>query len=115
MPRDEATLADLHRAARLALQFRGDMDGPAFLADLKTQAAVLHELLVIGEGVKRLSSEFRQSHPQMPWRAMAGMRDKLVHAYDQVDLEEVWKTLRDDLPRLLGFLAPLLTEEDRRY
>ena len=47
-------------------------------------------LEILGEATKRLSPEFRRLHPDLPWRAMAGMRDVLIHAYDQVDLEEVW-------------------------
>jgi len=111
---DEATLADLYKAARLVLRFTEGADKQAFLADPKTQAAVLHELLVIGEAAKRLSQGFRDSHPQLPWRAMAGMRDKLIHAYDAVDIEEVWKTLRVDVPGLVDFLAPLVGREDRQ-
>lgn len=49
----------------------------------------------------------------MPWKAMAGMRDHLIHAYDAVDLEEVWKTVQNDIPRLLSFLDPLVPKEDR--
>ena len=110
---DDATLLDLAKAARLAVRFAEGFDRDAFLADAKTQAAVLHELLVIGEAVKRLSEAFRTAHPDIPWRAMAGMRDKLIHAYDAVDIEEVWKTLRGDIPALIDFLRPLLAEEDR--
>jgi len=107
MPRDDATLLDILRAARLAVVFKGDLDQSAFLNDLKTQSAILHQLLVLGEAVKRLSEEFRTSHPAMPWRMMAGMRDKLIHAYDAVDLEEVWKTVSIDIPHLITLLAPL--------
>ncbi|HUU22435.1 MAG TPA: DUF86 domain-containing protein [Phycisphaerae bacterium] len=110
---DEATLVDLDRASRLALRFAEGYDRDAFLADAKTQAAVLHELLVLGEAAKRLSQTFRDAHPQVPWRAIAGMRDKLIHAYDAVDIEEVWKTLRADIPALLTFLTPLVEPEDR--
>jgi uncharacterized protein with HEPN domain len=110
---DEATLVDLYKAARLALRFVEGMDRNDFFADLKAQAAVLHELMIIGEAVKRLSQGFRDSHPEIRWRAMAGMRDKLIHAYDTVDLEEVWKTVRADVPELLAFLEPLVSPEDR--
>jgi uncharacterized protein with HEPN domain len=55
----------------------------------KTQSAVLHQLLVIGEAVKRLSQDFRRDHPEIPFALIAGMRDKLIHEYDDVDLEEV--------------------------
>jgi uncharacterized protein with HEPN domain len=67
MPRDDAILADMHRAARLALDFVLGMDQAAFTADLKTQSAVLHQLLVLGEAAKRLSGPFRDAHPQVPW------------------------------------------------
>lgn len=75
---------------------------------------MLHELLVIGEAAKRLSPEFRREHPQVPWKSVAGMRDQLIHAYDAVDLEEVWKTLNCDIPQLLAFLEPLLPESTDR-
>jgi uncharacterized protein with HEPN domain len=107
MPRDDATLLDILRAARLAVVFTRDLDKPAFLHDLKTQSAVLHQLLVLGEAVKRLSEEFRTSHPAIPWRMIAGMRDQLIHAYDAVDLDEVWKTVSIDIPQLITRLAPL--------
>jgi uncharacterized protein with HEPN domain len=107
MSRDDATLLDILRAARLALEFRGPADRSAFLGDLKTQAAVLHELLVLGEAVKRLSPSFRQRHAGIPWRAAAGMRDRLLHGYDDVDLELVWKTLEEDLPALIDRLKEL--------
>jgi len=110
---DEATLVDLYTAARLATGFAEGYDRGAFLADAKTQAAVLHELMVIGEAAKRLSPGFRAAHQQIPWQAMAGMRDKLIHAYDAVDVEEVWKTVRADIPTLIEFLTPLLAPPDR--
>ena len=91
MPRDEAHVLDILKAAHLAIEFRGTADKEAFLADAKTQSAVLHQLLVIGEAVKRLSPEFREVHPGVPWKLLAGTRDKLIHFYEGVDLEEVWK------------------------
>lgn len=104
---DQATVLDLVQAARLVLEFRGSLDKPAFLADLKTQSAILHQLLIFGEAAKRLSEAFRARHPSIPWKLMAGLRDKLIHAYDEVDLEEVWKTATVDLPRLLPALEAL--------
>ncbi len=107
MSRDDATLLDILKACQLALDFAANMDRVAFLADVKTQAAVVHELLVLGEAVKRLSTEFTARVPGVPWKAIAGMRDKLIHHYDAVDAEEVWKALSADVPRLLETLAPL--------
>lgn len=61
-----------------------------FVARDYLQDAVIRCLEILGEATKRLSPEVRRLHPDLPWRAMAGMRDVLIHAYDQVDLEEVW-------------------------
>ncbi|MEE8522734.1 MAG: DUF86 domain-containing protein, partial [Thermoanaerobaculia bacterium] len=101
------TLLDILRAASLALEFKADLDRSAFFADLKTQSAVLHQLMILGEAVKRLSDAFREQHPETPWRGYAGMRDRLIHGYDGVDLEEVWRTLEGDLPDLLAAVEPL--------
>ena len=108
MQRDQVTLLDIARAARLAADFVADMDREAFLADTKTQSAVLHQLLVVGEAVKRLSDEFRAAHAETPWGLIAGMRDKLIHAYDEVDLDQVWVTVQRDVPALLRQIEPVL-------
>ena len=110
MPRDDAHVLDILKAARLAIEFKGSADKAAFLADAKTQSAVLHQLLVIGEAVKRLSPEFRAAHPEVPWRLIAGARDKLIHFYEGVDLEEVWKMVTSDLPELIRMIEPLAPE-----
>jgi uncharacterized protein with HEPN domain len=107
LPRDEAHVLDILKAAHLAIEFRGPTHKEAFLADAKTQSAVLHQLLVIGEAVKRLSPEFREVHPGVPWKLLAGTRDKLIHFYEGVDLEEVWKMVTSDLPRLIRQIEPL--------
>ena len=107
MSRDDAAILDALRACRLTVNFCAGMDEAAFLNDLKTQSAVLHQLLLLGEGVKRLSEGFRQSHAEVPWRVIARMRDKPIHEYDEVDLQEVWKTTERDIPELIGLLEPL--------
>jgi uncharacterized protein with HEPN domain len=108
MPRDDATLLDIVNAAHLIQTFIQDMTQEAFLGDLKTQSAVLHQITVIGEAVKRLSQAFRERHPILPWSLMAGMRDHLIHGYDAIDLDEVWKTATCDMPEVLIKIEPLL-------
>jgi len=107
LPRDDAHLLDILKGARLAIEFKGLAGKAEFLEDAKTQSAVLHQLLIIGEAVKRISPEFRAAHPEVPWRLIAGTRDKLIHSYEGVDLEEVWKMLISDLPQLIRWIEPL--------
>lgn len=108
MPQDEAVLLDISGAAARIRNFIADLTQEDFLEDIKTQSAVLHQLLVLGEATKRLSDEFRTENPGIQWRLMAGMRDILIHAYDTVDLDEVWKTATMDIPELLSTIQPLL-------
>jgi uncharacterized protein with HEPN domain len=110
--KDTATLLDIARAARLIEDFKGDLSKAAFLEDIKTQSAILHQILIIGEAVKRLSSEFRARLTTIPWKLIAGMRNTLIHEYDDVDLDEVWKTASVDIPALLSALEPFLPREE---
>lgn len=100
------------RSAKLITEFRSGIDKSAFVQDLKTQSAILHQLMVMGEAVKRLSKEFRGQHPEVPWTLIAGMRDKLIHGYDIVDIEEVWQTATEDVPSLLEMIQRLKTDRD---
>jgi uncharacterized protein with HEPN domain len=111
MSRDDATLLDIARAAHLILEFKQGMNKPEFLQDIKTQSSILHQLMVMGEAAKRLSREYCTNHPEIPWALVAGMRDKLIHGYDIVDLDEVWKTANTDVPELLSLLQPLLPQQ----
>lgn len=111
MSRDDATLLDMLTAARRAAQFASGLTRDQLRDDLKTQSAILHQLLVLGEAAKRLSDSFRQAHPESPWKAIAGMRDRIIHGYDDVDLREVWRTIETDLPTLIAALERLVPEK----
>jgi uncharacterized protein with HEPN domain len=87
--RDRQALIDIRGVLDRALGYPIDSE-EAFLAKDYLQDAVIRCLEILGEATKRLSPEVCLLHPDLPWRAMAGMRDVLIHAYDQVDLEEVW-------------------------
>jgi uncharacterized protein with HEPN domain len=110
--RDNSSLLDIAGAARKVLQYKSDMDKSSFLSDDKTQSAIVFQLLIIGEAVKRLSVELRDQHPEIPWSLIAKMRDNLIHRYDNIDADEVWKTSDQDIPALLGNLEPLLPKKD---
>jgi uncharacterized protein with HEPN domain len=105
---DEATLLDIRNSARLAVEFISGMDKTAFLCDLKTQSAVIHQCLILGEAVKRLSETFCNEHPELSWRKMARMRDMLIHHYDSVDLEQLWNTMQNDIPQVISTIDPLI-------
>jgi uncharacterized protein with HEPN domain len=71
---------------------------------------VIHQFLIIGEVSKLLSEDFRKNHSEFPWSAMARMRDKLIHHYRGVDLQEIWKSANTEIPRLLIFLDTSLID-----
>ena len=98
---------DMLKAARLALEFLGGMDVKSFRADRKTQSAVLHQLLILGEAAKRVPLDVRRRFEAIPWKQIAGMRDRLIHAYDNVSVRRVWSTVRRRLPPLIRELEEI--------
>lgn len=79
-----------------------------FESNLDLQDMVIHRLEIIGEAVKNLPPSFRDDHPEVPWHRPAGMRDKLIHAYDAVDLTIVWDTATRALPPFIEQVRKLL-------
>ena len=108
MSRDDAVLLDMLNAARRAVEFASGITADQLAADFKTQSAILHQILILGEAAKRLSDSFREAHPDTPWKAIAGMRDRIIHGYDDVDLREVWRTVDTDLSALIVTLEALV-------
>jgi len=78
-------------------RFIEDMSFDEFQTDEKTQYAVIRALEIIGEASKKIPSEIKERSPDIPWREMTGMRDKLIHDYFGVDAEVVWKTAAEDI------------------
>ena len=107
MQRDEVVIQDIINAARLVTEFVKGFEKDRFIEDRKTRSAVLYQLTVIGEAVKRLSKEFRGQYPEIPWALISGMRDNLIHGYDLIDWDEVWKTSTVDVPDLLSRVEAL--------
>ena len=82
----------------------------AFAVDRKTQDAVVRNLEIIGEAVKRVSDAAKDAHRDLPWRQIAGMRDKLIHDYFGVDLDLVWEVVDRHLPLLRERIETMLAE-----
>ncbi len=110
--RDATNLLDILNAANLVRGFVAGRQRPDLDEDLLLQSGVAHQLAIIGEATKRLSPELREAHVAVPWRRMAGMRDVLVHAYDAVDLDEVWRVATQSIPELIGWIEPLIPPEE---
>jgi uncharacterized protein with HEPN domain len=88
--------------------FIGTMNYSAFAQDEKTIAAVLHELMIIGEAAAAISPSFRAQHPEIPFYEIIGMRNRIVHEYLEVRLETVWQTYEKDLPELKRYIQGAL-------
>ena len=84
----------------------------SFSNDPKTQDAVIRNLEIIGEAVKRLSEDTRKVVPKIPWRQFAGLRDILIHQYDGTHFSEVWLTVENDLPILKEAIRTLLESDN---
>jgi uncharacterized protein with HEPN domain len=84
-----------------------------FMTDRKTQSAVVRQLEIIGEATKNLSVELTTREAEVPWRQIAGARDRLIHAYFSVDLDAVWSTIQQDLPALRANVARILATRDQ--
>ena len=97
MQRDDAFVLDILNAAETAIKFSEHLTKKEFLQNTLVQSGILHQIIIVGEAVKRLSPEYRKNHLKIPWKLIAGMRDRVIHGYFDVDLEEVWNTIEKDL------------------
>ena len=75
------------------------------------QYAVLKAIEIIGEAAAHISAETKRTHDDLPWADIIGMRNRLVHGYFDVDIERVWRTVQDDLPRLISQIGPLVPRD----
>jgi uncharacterized protein with HEPN domain len=103
-------LQDILEAAQSAQDFTQGMSVETFIDDKRTHYAVVRALNIIGEATKRLPRSLRDRYPEIPWREVTGMRDKLSHDYFGVDLRRVLETVRRDLPALCEVVTRMLVD-----
>ncbi len=111
MDRDPAALSDMLISARLVRNYVESTALSEFLQDTKLQDSVVRRLEIIGEAASRVPAEFRERHPTLPWRDMIDMRNRLIHGYDDVDMDLVWDTVQRHIPHLVSRLESLLSLE----
>ncbi len=99
---------DIVNSMTEARGFVENMDYEAFETDRKTTLAVIQCLEIVGEAVKRIPASVKNRYPEIPWKKMAGMRDKLVHEYLSVTLRIVWDTVQQDIPALKPLFERML-------
>src|SRR6266566_415211 len=97
MKDDRAYLLHMRDAVQRIADYTRD-GKEVFLADLKTQDAVIRNIEIIGEATKNLTDRVRSAHPDVRWKQIAGMRDTLIHRYFGVNVELVWQVVQKDLP-----------------
>jgi uncharacterized protein with HEPN domain len=104
-------LGDIQEGLRRIKAYTAAMTYQAFLADIKTQDAVIRNLEIMGEATKSLSAELRAKYAGVPWRGMAGVRDRLIHHYFGVNLDIVWQIASGELPEVISQIQEVLERE----
>ena len=105
-------IADIAQAAAEIVEYCA-VERDEFMRDRMRQRAVIQCFEVIGEATKKLPADFREEHADVPWRAMAGFRDKLIHDYFEVDRALVWSTAAKEIPALLARFNQMSNERDQ--
>ena len=106
--RDAGSLWDMLNAIRLIQEFTADVTYDAYLESVLIQSAVERQFGILGEAARRLSDECRQAHPEIDWRRIIGLRNILVHRYDEIRQQTIWMVVTSELNPLKTQLEPLL-------
>lgn len=93
-------IEDIIEAINRIMTYIDNLTYNEFLNDLKTQDAIVRNIEIIGEAVKKIPHHIRQKYPRIPWKEIAGTRDKLIHDYFGVNFDIVWAIIKNDLPKL---------------
>ena len=115
MIRDEAYLRDMLDAISDIESFITNINEADFHQNKEKKYAVVRGLEIIGEAAKNLSKELRTKHKDIPWKDIAGMRDKLIHVYFGIKWELVWETVKNKIPELKNQIIKILESGQRHY
>ncbi len=103
---------DMLAACEKVMSYTDGMDQAAFVADERTYDATLRNLGIIGEAATRIPDSVREAHEEIPWRAMIGTRNRIIHGYLGIDDDVIWSLVRDDIPELIRLLGALSEETE---
>jgi len=109
--RDKGRLEHILESIDYAFEFAKGMGFEDFKTDMKLQFAIIKNIEIIGEASYKLSNEFREQHPEVPWRKVIGLRHILVHGYYQISLEIIWEIVQKDLLPLREQIQTLYDNE----
>jgi uncharacterized protein with HEPN domain len=108
MQRDQESLIDIVNAIRRILRYADGIDKVQLEINDEKLSAILYQITIIGEATKRISQDFCNQYPAISWREIAGMRNVIVHEYNQIDLDIIWDVIENKLPELAISLNSLL-------
>lgn len=108
---DKIRLQHIIEEAREACNFIKDYSFEDFIKDGKTVRAVIRSIEIIGEASAKISGEFKNTHKDVPWDKIIGMRNRLIHVYFDIDYDIVWQTVKKNMPELIKAIKKLLEEK----
>jgi uncharacterized protein with HEPN domain len=111
MSRDDAYLYDILESARAALEYMYGKTWDEFSTDPMLQDAVVRRLEIVGEASGRVSNETQKKYSHLPWQAMKGTRNKIIHEYDSIELDIIWDIINQDLPHLVSELEKIISND----